>query len=139
MSNNEARENGRCRLDRIDCWTTEHHPSGLGGPPCGQARRTDATPLREIPARSVRTLVQEDAGPREATTRGVRDKNRSYVAAWMTGRAGIEVSARHMPHHDHEIELFGPATGRHLGADYLADQAARRPHQDLEAPQERER
>jgi putative transposase len=49
---------------------------------------------------------------------------RQYVAAWMTGQAGREVRLRHMPHHEHEVEVFDARTGEHLGAAFLADQAS---------------
>jgi putative transposase len=41
----------------------------------------------------------------------------------MTGQTGIRVQVRYMPHHDHRIEVFDPATGRYLGPADLADQA----------------
>jgi putative transposase len=141
-------------LEWIGWWNTEHHPSGLGGRTPLQVWQADATPLREIPARDVWTLTLEDAGLRKITTGGVRFHNRSYVAAWMTGNAGIEVHVRYMPHHDHEIELFDPSSGRHLGSAHLAAQAtpdqisavrtarqarARQLRKDLEASRDRER
>ena len=49
---------------------------------------------------------------------------RQYVAAWMTGQAGREVRLRHMPHHEHEVEVFDARTGEHLGDAFLADQAS---------------
>src|SRR6266496_4648503 len=48
----------------------------------------------------------------------------STPAAWMTGQAGREVRLRHMPHHEHEVEVFDARTGEHLGAAFLADQAS---------------
>ena len=42
----------------------------------------------------------------------------------MTGQAGREVRLRHMPHHEHEVEVFDVRTGEHLGAAFLADQAS---------------
>ena len=45
---------------------------------------------------------------RTLTSHGVRFRNRDYVAAWMTGQAGREVTVRFMPHHDHRIEVFDP-------------------------------
>jgi putative transposase len=41
----------------------------------------------------------------------------------MTGKTGIRVQVRYMPHHDHRIEVFDPVTGRYLGPADLADQA----------------
>lgn len=43
----------------------------------------------------------------------------------MTGQVGRSVRVRHMPHHEHEIEVFDAATGQHLGAAVLADRASR--------------
>ncbi|WP_052434695.1 Mu transposase C-terminal domain-containing protein [Streptacidiphilus melanogenes] len=141
-------------LEWIGWWNTEHHPRGLGGRTPLQAWQADATVLREIPARDVWTLTLEDAGMRKITTGGVRFRNRSYVAAWMTGHAGAQVRVRYMPHHDHEIELFDPVSGRHLGSAHLADQAtpdqisavrtarqarSRQLRKDLEASRDRER
>src|SRR5260370_40055641 len=42
----------------------------------------------------------------------------------MTGQAGREVRLRHMPHHEHEVEVFDARTGEHLGAAFLADRAS---------------
>ncbi|UXY25124.1 hypothetical protein N8I87_00015 [Streptomyces sp. HUAS TT20] len=44
----------------------------------------------------------------------------------MTGRAdaGTKVRIRYIPHHDHEIEVFDAASGRHLGTAHLADAAS---------------
>ncbi|MEU0438011.1 Mu transposase C-terminal domain-containing protein, partial [Streptomyces sp. NPDC006290] len=69
------------------------------------------------------TFTLEDAGTRTLTTRGIRFRRRDYVGAWMTGRAGIQVRVRFMPHHDHRIEVYHAATGRYLGPADLADQA----------------
>jgi len=55
---------------------------------------------------------------------GVAWRARQYVAAWMTGQAGREVRLRHMPHHEHEVEVFDARTGEHLGAPFPADQAS---------------
>ncbi|MFC1431361.1 Mu transposase C-terminal domain-containing protein [Streptacidiphilus sp. N1-3] len=104
-------------------WNTEHRPTALRGLTPLQAWEQDPTPLREVPPGDLWTFTLEDAGTRKLTTRGVRFKSRDYVAAWMTGNAGITVRVRYMPHHDHEVEVFDPVTGRHLGAAHLADQA----------------
>jgi putative transposase len=69
--------------------------------------------------------LEDDRKTRKITTKGVaRGRGRCYVADWMTGRAGTAVRLRHMPHHDHEVEVFDAATGAHLGAATLADQAS---------------
>lgn len=110
-------------LEWVAWWNTEHRPGALHGLTPLQAWQQDPTPLREIPPEDLRTFTLEDAGTRKLTTNGVRFKGRSYMAAWMTGNAGITVRVRYMPHHDHQIEVFDAVTGRHLGPAHLADQA----------------
>ncbi|MFI9723970.1 Mu transposase C-terminal domain-containing protein [Streptomyces sp. NPDC052396] len=66
--------------------------------------------------------LEDDGRTRTITSHGVRFRNRDYIADWMTGQAGREVTVRFMPHHTHEIELCTPH-GRHLGTAHLADQA----------------
>lgn len=110
-------------LEWVVWWNTEHHPRALQGRTPLQAWQQDPTPLREIPPQDLRTFTLEDAGTKKLTTHGVRFKGRSYMAAWMTGNAGITVRVRYMPHHDHEVEVFDAVTGRHLGPAHLADQA----------------
>jgi putative transposase len=106
-------------------WNTEHRPAPLKGKTPLQAWQDDPTPLRDIPAADLWsfTLEDDEGRTRPVTTRGVRFKGRYYIAPWMTGRTGTRVSVRHMPHHRHEIELFDPATGRHLATAHLADEA----------------
>ncbi|WP_344333674.1 transposase family protein [Kitasatospora putterlickiae] len=106
-------------------WNTERRPAPLKGRTPLQAWQGDPAPVRDIPPGDLWTFTLEDdrAEPRPVTTRGVRFKNRYYVAPWMTGRTGTRVRVRHMPHHLHEIELFDPATGRHLATAHLADEA----------------
>jgi len=85
----------------------------------------DPTPLTTVPGADLRLLMLEDDGrTRKITTKGVAWRARQYVAAWMTGQAGREVRLRHMPHHEHEVEVFDARTGEHLGAAFLADQAS---------------
>ncbi|MGY0458639.1 transposase [Kitasatospora sp. cg17-2] len=106
-------------------WNTEHRPAPLKGRTPLQAWQDDAAPVRDIPPGDLWTFTLEDdrAEPRAVTGRGVKFKNRYYVAPWMTGRTGTRVRVRHMPHHLHEIELFDPTTGRHLATAHLADEA----------------
>lgn len=104
-------------------WNTEHHPTALDGATPLEAWRADPTPLTDVPATDVWSFTLEDDGRlRSITSHGVRFNNRDYIADWMTGQAGREVTVRFMPHHDHEIEVCTPR-GRHLGTAYLADQA----------------
>ncbi|MEU9057207.1 Mu transposase C-terminal domain-containing protein [Streptomyces sp. NPDC048384] len=57
------------------------------------------------------------------STKGIRFRNRDYMAAWMTGLAGERVWVRFMPHHDRRTEVFDAATGRYLGPAEVADRA----------------
>ncbi|MFI6582913.1 Mu transposase C-terminal domain-containing protein [Embleya sp. NPDC050493] len=104
-------------------WNTEHHPDSLHGRTPLQAWQADPTPLNDIPAADVWSFtLEDDARTRVITSHGVAFRNRDYIADWMTGQAGREVTVRFMPHHTHEIEVCTPH-GRHLGTAHLADQA----------------
>ncbi|MER6501902.1 transposase family protein [Streptomyces sp. NPDC001455] len=104
-------------------WNTEHHPESLHGATPLQAWQADPTPLREIPAADLWSFtLEDDARTRTLTSHGLRFRNRSYLADWMTGQAGRKVTVRFMPHHTHEIEVCDPH-GHHLGTAHLADQA----------------
>jgi putative transposase len=110
-------------LDWTDWWNAEHCPPPLRGRTPLQVWQDDPTPLRDVLAADLWTFTLEDATPRRLTTRGVRFRNHEYVGAWMTGRAGIQVGVRFMPHHEHRIEVYHAATGRYLGPAYLDHQA----------------
>jgi putative transposase len=111
-------------LGWVEWWNTQHRPAPLGGRTPLEAWQADPTPLDDIPAAELWVLTLEDDGRmRTLTTRGVRWRGRDYVVAWMTGQAGRKVRVRWMPHHGHAIEVYGPATGRHLGSAHLADAA----------------
>ena len=106
-------------------WNTENVMPALAGRTPLQAWLADPTPLATMPAADLRLLMLEDDGrTRKITTKGVGWRARQYVAAWMTGQAGREVRLRHMPHHEHEVEVFDARTGEHLGAAFLADRAS---------------
>jgi len=106
-------------------WNTENVMPALAGRTPLQVWLEDPTPLVTVPAADLRLLMLEDDGrTRKITTKGVAWRARQYVAAWMTGQAGREVRLRHMPHHEHEVEVFDARTGEHLGAAFLADQAS---------------
>ncbi|WSP96125.1 Mu transposase C-terminal domain-containing protein (plasmid) [Streptomyces sp. NBC_01232] len=111
-------------LDWVAWWNTSHHPGPLKGRSPLQVWEADPTPLREIGADELWTFTLEDDGRvRVLSTKGVRFRNRDYVAAWMTGLAGERVRVRFMPHHDHRIEVFDASTGRYLGPAEPADAA----------------
>ena len=106
-------------------WNTANLMRALAGRTPLQAWLEDPTPLVTVPAADLRLLMLEDDGrTRKITTKGVAWRARQYVASWMTGQAGREVRLRHMPHHEHEVEVFDARTGEHLGAAFLADQAS---------------
>jgi putative transposase len=112
-------------LGWVRWWNTEHAMPVLEGRTPLQAWLEDPTPLSTVPAGDLRLLMLEDDGKvRKITTKGVGWRARKYVGAWMTGQAGREVRLRHMPHHEHEVEVFDARTGEHLGAAFLADQAS---------------
>jgi putative transposase len=105
-------------------WWNEHPMDALDGRSPLQAWLADPTPVTTVPAADLRLLTLEDDGrTRKITTKGVARNRRHYVGAWMTGQVGRAVRLRHMPHHEHEVEVFDATTGEHLGSATLADQA----------------
>ncbi|MCW2133409.1 putative transposase [Arthrobacter sp. VKM Ac-2550] len=115
-------------LTWVRWWNGEnegHTIAALGGRTPLQAWAEDPTPLSTVPAADLRLLMLEDDGrARTITPKGVSWRGRHYVAAWMTGQVGLAVRVRHMPHHEHEIEVFGATSGKHLGSATLADAAS---------------
>ncbi|MGW5347397.1 Mu transposase C-terminal domain-containing protein [Streptomyces sp. NPDC004050] len=110
-------------LDWARWWNTEHRPAGLNGRTPLEAWQADPTPVSDVPEAALWGLMLEDDGRvRKLSSHGVRWRGRDYLGAWMAGQAGRSVRIRHMPHHDHEIEVCDPA-GRHLGTAHLADAA----------------
>lgn len=110
-------------LDWVHWWNIEHRPASLNSRTPTEAWQADPTPLSDIPEAALWGLMLEDDGRvRKLTSHGVRWRGRDYVGAWMAGQAGRSVRIRHMPHHDHEIEVCDP-TGRHLGTAHLAEAA----------------
>ncbi|WP_435811681.1 Mu transposase C-terminal domain-containing protein [Streptomyces virginiae] len=104
-------------------WNTQHRPASLAGRTPIEAWNADPTPLSDVPESALWALMLEDDGRlRKLTSHGVRWRGRHYIAEWMAGHAGRSVRIRHMPHHNHEIEVCDP-TGRHLGTAHLADAA----------------
>ncbi|PWK61822.1 putative transposase [Streptomyces sp. CG 926] len=110
-------------LDWARWWNTEHRPASLAGRTPIEAWNADPTPLSEVAESALWGLMLEDDGRvRKLTSHGVRWRGRNYIAAWMAGQAGRSIRIRHMPHHNHEIEVCDPA-GRHLGTAHLSDAA----------------
>lgn len=113
-------------LDWVAWWNTEHTSQALEGRTPLAAWQGDPTPLQEAdPALLWAFTLEGDGRVRALTTSGVRWRSRYYVGDWMTGLAGagIQVRVRHVPHHDHEIEVFDAATDAYLGPAHLADAA----------------
>lgn len=114
-------------LGWVDWWntTTEHDIDRLGGLSPLESWLADPTPLHEIDAAKLWMFtLEDDRAHRKITTKGVGfGRGRHYVADWMVGMVGTRVRLRYMPNHDHEVEVFDLATGRHLGSAGLADQA----------------
>ncbi|UXY33152.1 Mu transposase C-terminal domain-containing protein (plasmid) [Streptomyces sp. HUAS TT20] len=114
-------------LEWITWWNTEHTSQALEGRTPLQAWQDDPTPVEDVDAHLLWAFTLEDDGRvRTLTACGVRWRSRYYVGEWMTGRAdaGTKVRIRYIPHHDHEIEVFDAASGRHLGTAHLADAAS---------------
>lgn len=104
---------------------TEHRPRSLAGRTPQAAWEEDLTPVEDAEPGALHMFTLEDDGRvRTLTGKGVRWRNRHYVDAWMTGQAGRKVRLRYMPHHEHEIEVYDAATGRHLGSAYLSNRAS---------------
>jgi hypothetical protein len=69
--------------------------AGAEGQDTAETWLEDPTPLTTVPTADLRLLMLEDDGrTRKSTTKGVAWQARQYVAAWMTGQAGREVTAR---------------------------------------------
>ncbi|WP_377266748.1 Mu transposase C-terminal domain-containing protein [Peterkaempfera sp. SMS 1(5)a] len=111
-------------LNWVHWWNTEHRPKQLEGRTPMEAWRADPTPLHDIPAEQLAHFGLEDDGrTRTITTRGVRWRNRHYIAPWMVGQGGVQVAVRHLPHHDTTLEVFD-LHGSYLGSAFLADAAS---------------
>ncbi|WP_415954512.1 Mu transposase C-terminal domain-containing protein [Streptomyces sp. KLOTTS4A1] len=113
-------------LEWISWWNTEHASQALGGRTPLEAWQQDPTPIHDVDRSLLWAFTLEDDGRiRTLTTSGVRFNNRYYVGEWMAGDAdaGTKVRVRCLPHHDHEIEVFDAATGKHLGTAHLAGAA----------------
>lgn len=110
----------------VEWWNGEHTIAELGGQTPLASWTSDPSPVEDVdPVALWMFTLEDDRKTRKITTKGVaRGRGRCYVAGWMTGLAGTAVRLRYMPHHDHEVEVFDAATGAHLGAATLADQAS---------------
>lgn len=106
-------------------WNTEHRPRSLAGRTPAVAWEEDLTAVEDAEPGALHMFTLEDDGRvRVLAGKGVRWRSRHYVASWMTGQAGRKVRLRYMPHHEHEIEVYDAATGRHLGSAYLSNRAS---------------
>ncbi|MGP3634498.1 Mu transposase C-terminal domain-containing protein [Streptomyces sp. 24-1644] len=113
-------------LQWITWWNTEHTSQALGGRTPLEAWRADPTPVEDVDRALLRRFTLADDGRvRTLTASGVRWAGRYYVGQWMHGGAdaGTKVRIRYVPHHDHEIEVFGAADDTYLGLAHLADEA----------------
>ncbi|MEU6721706.1 transposase [Nonomuraea sp. NPDC046802] len=123
-------------LDWVREWNTDLPKPALSGRTPQQAWRDDPWPIDDIPAEDLRLFMLEDDGrERTITGNGVSWRKRLYVGDWMTGMGGVgrKVRLRYMPHHDHEVEVFDAATGRHLGPAYLSNQASKQQIAEVQA------
>jgi len=112
-------------LGWVGWWNTEHAMLALAGRTPLAAWLDDPTPLRTVSSAEVWLFTLEDDGrDRKILTKGISWRRRLYVADWMTGHMGRRVRLRHMPHHDHEIEVLDARAGSYLGRAFLADQAS---------------
>lgn len=120
-------------------WNTEHRPRSLAGRTPAVAWEEDLTPVEDAEPGALHMFTLEDDGRvRTLANKGVRWRNRHYVASWMTGEAGRKVRLRYMPHHEHEIEVYDAATGRHLGSAYLSDRASAEQIREMKRARARE-
>ncbi|WP_422804794.1 Mu transposase C-terminal domain-containing protein [Streptomyces noursei] len=111
-------------LKWVHWWNNEYQPRALGGLTPMEAWRSDPTPLHDVPAEQLaRFGLEDDGDTRTITTQGVRWRNRHYIAPWMVGQGGLQVSVRRLPHHDTTIEVFD-LNGTYLGAAVLAEAAS---------------
>jgi putative transposase len=123
----------------VDWWNTQHTLRVLEGRTPAGAWEEDLTPIEDAEPGALHMFTLEDDGrERVLGNRGVRWKNRHYVADWMTGHTGMRVRLRYMPRHEHEIEVYEAAGGRHLGTAYLSDRATERQIRELTRARARE-
>lgn len=111
-------------LEWVDWWNISHLSPALGGRTPLQSWQADPTPITDVPREALIGFgLEGDGRIRMISTSGVRFRRRDYIADWMVGCAGDPVTVRRLPHHDEEIEVFDPTSGRHLGRAFLADTA----------------
>lgn len=123
----------------VNWWNNEHPLRTLDSRSPARAWEEDLTPIEDAELGALHMFTLEDDGRvRTLSGRGVRWRNRHYVAAWMTGHTGGKVRLRYMPHHEHEIEVYDADTWRHLGAAYLSDRASPQQIRDLQRARARE-
>ncbi|MEU3910400.1 DDE-type integrase/transposase/recombinase [Streptomyces sp. NPDC029721] len=120
-------------------WNTEHRLRALAGRTPAAAWEEDLTPVEDAEPGALHMFTLEDDGRvRVLAGKGVRWRNRHYVASWMTGQAGRKIRLRYMPHHEHEIEVYDAASGRHLGSAYLSNRASTEQIREMKRARARE-
>lgn len=123
----------------VTWWNTEHPLRSLDGRTPAATWEDDLTPVEDTEPGALHMFTLEDDGRvRTLGGKGVRWRNRHYIEEWMTGQAGRKVRLRHMPHHEHEIEIYDAADGRHLGSAYLSNRASPQQIRDLKRARARE-
>ncbi|MGW1090945.1 Mu transposase C-terminal domain-containing protein [Streptomyces sp. NPDC002596] len=113
-------------LEWVSWWNAEHTSAELGGLTPLAAWQADATPIQDADPGLLWAFTLEGGGrARALTSSGVRWRGRYYIGEWMQGLAdaGLRVTVRYLPHHDHEIEVFDAGTDAYLGPAHLADEA----------------
>ncbi|MEV7283025.1 Mu transposase C-terminal domain-containing protein [Streptomyces sp. NPDC093252] len=125
--------------DWVRHWNTEHTIRGLDDRTPAQTWAADPTPITTVTAQDIHTFTLERLGrPLAITNSGVRWRKRDYFAPWMVGKVGEKVHLRYMPHHDHNVELYDPATGQYLGSAVMANQAPPAVRRELDRARRRE-
>lgn len=123
----------------VTWWNTEHRLRALAGRTPAAAWEEDLTPVEDAEPGALHMFTLEDDGRvRVLAGKGVRWRNRHYVASWMTGQAGRKLRLRYMPHHEHEIEVYDAASGRHLGSAYLSNRASTEQIREMKRARARE-
>ncbi|MFF4234032.1 Mu transposase C-terminal domain-containing protein [Streptomyces sp. NPDC001820] len=118
--------------DWIHWWNHHHKIRTMGNRTPDQAWHEDLTPIYDVDPDDLHTFTLELHNRIFTISgHGVAWGNRHYFDAWMSGRVGLKVRLRYMPHHPHQVELYDAITRRHHGSGYLQDQASEHQLQEL--------